>query len=687
MSDFETVKQRADIVDVVGSYVALQRAGRYFKACCPFHNEKTPSFYVYPERQSWHCFGACATGGDVFTFLEKKENLTPVEALRLLAERYGVMLERRDRKEAETATARLIEANEAAAQYFHSLLLNAAAGAPGRAYLEKRGLDAETVRAFQLGYSAEVWDGLRDHLRGRGFSDDEQVEAGLLTRGDRGVYDRFRGRLMFPIRDERGRVIGFGGRVLGDGTPKYLNTPQTPLFDKGATLFALDRAKDAIRAAGVVVVVEGYMDAITAHQHGIANVVATLGTALTERHVALLKRYARQVVLAMDADTAGIEAALRGEELVRKAAEADPDAPARVVVDWRSLVRVQATAPVEVRVFTVPQGKDPDEAIRADPDAFRELVSRAVPPFEFRLRHELAAIDRESPRERRALAGRLLPLVAAIADRAVQAQYLAQLAQATAIPEEVLAAEMRAAAGRSTRLPLREPVQPSVPSRERGPDAPASPEAGTHPPAPSPKAGPLPPSPSPPISGEGADLGGGGQSGGRSGWGVRAEITCLRLLLAYEGLRDVGMALVPDLFTDPANRALLLAWKAWPPPTLGETLDEAGREHLTRVLAERIPPYDEATAARAFADLVARLRLRLLDDRARLLAGAVREAGIDAAGEVVSRALAALVNDTTDDAADDSVASRWLKGVEVAQDRHALEAGLRARAPAPGDQG
>ena len=468
MSDFETVKQRADIVDVVGQYVNLIRSGRNFKACCPFHNEKTPSFHVDPERQSWHCFGACSTGGDVFTFIEKKENLSPVEALRLLAERYGVELQRRTRNPDEPATARLVEANEAAARYFHDLLLNAAAGEAARAYLATRGLDAETVRSFQLGFSPDSWDSLREHLRSRGFPVEEQVAAGLLSEGERGPYDRFRGRLMFPIRDERGRVIGFGGRVLGDGVPKYLNSPQTALFDKGGTLFALDRAKDAIRTAGAAVVVEGYMDAITAHQHGITNVVATLGTALTERHVALLKRYARQVVLAMDADAAGIEAALRGEELVRKAAETEGDGPAQVVVDWRNLVRVQAAAPVEVRVFTVPQGKDPDEAIRADPAAFRELTRLAVPPFEFRLRHELARIDRENPRERLALADRLLPLVAGVADRAMQAQYLARLAEATAIPEGTLAARMRGAQdqafGGDSALPMRERAPVPAPS-------------------------------------------------------------------------------------------------------------------------------------------------------------------------------------------------------------------------------
>lgn len=653
MSDFETVKQRADIADLIGQYATLVRAGRYFKARCPFHNEKTPSFYVYPDQQRWHCYGACSTGGDVFTFIEKKENLTPVEALRVLADRYGVQLTRHERHTDGPATARLVEANEAAAQYFHNLLL-IAAGEPARAYLASRGLDPDTVRAFQLGFSADTWDGLREHLLGRGFSVEEQEATGLLARGDRGVYDRFRGRLMFPIRDERGRVIGFGGRVLGDSVPKYLNTPQTALFDKGGTLYALDRAKDAIRATDAAVVVEGYMDAIAAHQHGITNVVATLGTALTERHVGLLKRYARQVVLAMDADAAGVEAALRGEELVRKAADAEGEDRAQVVVDWRNLVRVQAAAPVEIRVFTVPQGKDPDEAIRADPAAFRELTGRAVPPFEFRLRHELAAIDRESPRERLALADRLLPLVAGVADRAVQAQYLARLAQATAIPEEVLAARLRGTqdeGGRAAALPLRERVHSSrseaqrAASRASGPDPPAPPAPGTRNREP----------------------------------GTRTEATCLRLLLTYPVLREAGLALEEDVFTDPAKRALFLAWKASDPATLADELDDAGRAHLARVLAERLAPYDDATAARAFEDIVARLRLRWLEDRARLLAAAMHEAEatVDSA-DATARALAALAGSpAAGEGLEVEAVAQLLKGVELARHRYALEAELR----------
>ena len=445
MNDFELVKQRLDIVDVIGGYVSLQRAGRLFKAPCPFHQEKTPSFVVYPDRQFWKCYGACAIGGDVFAFVRKKENLTAVEALKLLAERAGIELTRRERAPGAAPSARMYEANEAAALFYHQLLLTSPVAEPARVYAEKRELSDQTIRDFQLGFAPDSFDSLRGYLTGKGYTPQELVAAGLLKAGERGQpYDQFRNRLMFPIRDDRGRVIGFGGRVFGDERPKYLNTPKTDIFDKGATLFALDRAKDAIRTAGMAVIVEGYMDAITAHQAGITHVIATLGTALTEQHVALLKRYTRDVVLSMDADAAGIQAALRGEEVVRRALERGETGDGEAVVDWRGLVRVQATAPVKVRVFSVPFGKDPDDLIRSDPDAFRRLADQATPPFEFRLRHELSRIDRSDPRERLALADAMLPLVAAVADRALQAQYLTRLAAVTTVPEPELLTRLAA---------------------------------------------------------------------------------------------------------------------------------------------------------------------------------------------------------------------------------------------------
>jgi DNA primase len=319
MSVVDEIKARLDIVDVVGSYVRLVKAGRQFKAVCPFHTEKTPSFTVSPDRQTWHCFGACSTGGDMFTFVQRKENTDFNSALRILADRAGVTIERESTRRDELRP--LYEANEAAAVYYHGLLLNE--GNQGRAYAESRGLNRQTLADFQIGFSPPAWDSLREHLYRKGFTEAHLIDAGLLVPSERGGYDRFRGRLMVPIRDDRGRVIAFGGRVLpgldadGAAGAKYINTPQTPIFDKGGTLYALDRAREASRASGTTVIVEGYMDVISAHQHGFRNVIASMGTALTDRQVAAVERLKPQrAVFAMDADAAGTAAALRDVQLV-----------------------------------------------------------------------------------------------------------------------------------------------------------------------------------------------------------------------------------------------------------------------------------------------------------------------------------------------------------------------------------
>jgi DNA primase len=306
LNEVEEIKARLDIVDVIGQYVTLQKAGRTFKAPCPFHNERTPSFVVSPDRQSWHCFGACGTGGDVFSFVMKREGIEFPDALRMLAERAGVKLqERRVSVEQDRQRERLYAANEAAAHFYRDLLLKGDAAGQARHYLEKRGLDTAAVEMFLLGYSSQGWEALRDHLKNHGFADREMLQAGLVIEGERGLHDRFRDRLMFAINDQKGRVIGFGARALDDALPKYINTSQTALFDKGGVLYALDRAQAAIRRDARAVIVEGYMDAIAAHQHRFDNVIAQMGTALTERQVRIVKKLANEIVLALDADAAG----------------------------------------------------------------------------------------------------------------------------------------------------------------------------------------------------------------------------------------------------------------------------------------------------------------------------------------------------------------------------------------------
>ena len=458
MSVIDEIKERLDLVDVVSGYVPLKKAGKNYKALCPFHTEKTPSFVVFPETQTWHCFGACSTGGDVFTFIERIEGVDFGEALRMLAERAGVELRPRSEAEVERAEAldRLRTLNATAAQYFHHLLMHTEAGATARTYLERRGIAPEAWEIFELGYAREEWDALIRYLVGQGYTLEELATAGLVVerRDGTGYYDRFRGRLMFPIRDVQGHVIGFGARALkAEDPPKYLNSPQTPLFDKGRVLYGLDRAHRAIRRAGRAVIVEGYTDVITAHSHGFENVVASLGTALTEEQLRLLKRYTRCFVLALDADAAGTEAMLRGLEVAQEALDTQP-----VPVPTASgYVRYESRLDAEIRILTLPAGKDPDELIRADADAWLRGVEAAVPVTEFVFRAFTADLDLNDPKAKSTAARRILPVIAEIGDPVERAHYLQKLARLVQVDERVLAHQLRAArsakAGRRRRDP------------------------------------------------------------------------------------------------------------------------------------------------------------------------------------------------------------------------------------------
>ncbi len=293
MSIIDDIKQRLDIVQVVSEYTKLQKSGRNYKALCPFHSEKTPSFFVFPERQSWHCFGACGTGGDIFSFVMRKDGVDFTQALHLLADKAGVMLTAKARPEKEARNQerqKLFEINEAAAQYYHDVLLNTPDGKTARDYATGRGLSLNTIEDFQLGFSPAGWDALKQYLKNKGYSDADLSLAGLLVeRDERSSYDRFRNRLIFPIRNLEGKIAGFGGRALDDSLPKYLNSPQTPIFDKSRSLYGIDRAKTAIVKKNQAVIVEGYMDAITAHQHEYDNVVASMGTAMTDKQLTILK--------------------------------------------------------------------------------------------------------------------------------------------------------------------------------------------------------------------------------------------------------------------------------------------------------------------------------------------------------------------------------------------------------------
>jgi DNA primase len=406
MSVIDEVKQKTDIVEIVGQYVTLRKSGRNLSAPCPFHSEKHPSFFVYPEQQSWHCFGACNTGGDVFSFIMKKEGYDFGEALRVLAERAGVELpayRREDaRKEEKDVYFRM---NEAAAVWFQNNLLNTAAAEKARQYVEQRGYTRETVNDFTLGYAPGEREALKTYLLEKGFEEKDLVTGGLLYQNEDGrTGDRFRGKLIIPIRDARGRVTGFGARVLDDSLPKYVNSPQTPTFDKSGTLYAIDRAAPSIRKQERAVFMEGYMDVLTAHQHGVTNAVASMGTAITETQVNILRRMSKNLVLAMDADAAGEEAMLR-------------------------TVGHENTLGAEIKVVVLPEGKDPDDVIRADAGEWEKLVEGAVPLLDFLFRKTTEGLDLSTAGDKSRAAEKLVPVLRNMNDTVRQAHYYQLLAR------------------------------------------------------------------------------------------------------------------------------------------------------------------------------------------------------------------------------------------------------------------
>ena len=440
MSAVDEIKSRIDIVDLISEYVPLKKAGRNYKALCPFHTEDTPSFIVFPESGTWHCFGACGTGGDIFTFIMKRENMDFGEALRFLARRAGVELAPRTPAQVaeEEKKERLRQIHTAAALYYHDKLLHSPEGQSARAYLEKRAIGAEMVERFQLGYAPAAWRNVSTYLMQKGYRRAELEQAGLIIVKEEGsYYDRFRGRLMIPIRDGRGQVIAFGGRALDDSEAKYINSPKTPLFNKSHVLFGLDLARESIRASGQAVVVEGYMDVIQAHQHGASNVVASMGTALTEAQVRLLKRFARIIILALDADTAGQKATLRGLDLSRQIMLHE------IVKIGPALVESQYSSEADVRIAVLPAGKDPDEVLRADPGQWARLIAEAQPIIDYYFRLVKSELDPTSPQSKSQAVKQLLPIIADLEDSVQRAHYLQKLARLVQVEEKTLAEALR----------------------------------------------------------------------------------------------------------------------------------------------------------------------------------------------------------------------------------------------------
>ncbi len=473
MTVIDDIKDRIDILDVVSETVKLKKSGRTYVGFCPFHaNTRTPSFVVWPESGTWKCFGACNTGGDVFTFLMKRDGLEFKDALHELGRRAGIEIVEEHKPEAEIEDrqlARLREAVAAAAHWFNYLLLNNSQAQIARDHLAKRGISTQTIETFQLGYSLESWDALHNHLLQKGFSNEELIDAGLLVQrederaGAMRVFDRFRNRVMIPIHDGKGRPIGFGARALkADDEPKYLNSPQTALFDKSRTLYALHAARQAMRDQKVAVIVEGYMDALAAHQHGFHNVVASLGTALTEHQFKQLQKLAPRIVLALDPDTAGINAMLRGLDVARETL----DREAAPIFNPRGLVGYAGKLQIDIRVLTVPNGKDPDELMEEDPNAWRSLVENAPPVVPFVIDALSAGRDLNDPREKARLSKEVLPIIRDVADPVEQAVYIQQLARRLKVDERAMFDQMRVVGSAPSKQQQRVVSVPETPKRD-----------------------------------------------------------------------------------------------------------------------------------------------------------------------------------------------------------------------------
>ena len=410
MSVVDDIKQRIDIVEFIGEFVTLQKSGHNFKSVCPFHSEKTPSFFVFPDRQTWHCFGACGTGGDIFTFVMKKEGVDFPQALRQLADRAGITLSTPDSRsdEKDRQKERLYDLNGAAASYYNNLLKDSQAARKARDYLVQRGVSEEIIEEFQLGYCRDSFDDLRNHLLGKGFSEQELVAAGVVKPRDdgSGSYDRFRNRLIFPIRNDKGRVLGFGARTLDDSQPKYLNSPQTQLFDKGSIIYGIDRAKTAIRKEDYAIVVEGYMDVLASHQYGWRNTVASMGTALTQKQISSLKKLTTHIILALDADIAG-------EEATKRFAES---------------IDAENALGSELKVVVPATGKDPDEEIRNNSESWTLAIQNARPLVDFVVFSVLNKVNLESATDKSVAVKTLLPLIADINDSIRRSHYLNMIA-------------------------------------------------------------------------------------------------------------------------------------------------------------------------------------------------------------------------------------------------------------------
>ena len=564
MTVIDDIKSRLDITDVVSKYVTLQRSGPNSKANCPFHQEKTPSFYVFPDRQSWRCFGACATGGDVFSFVMRAENLEFKDTLERLAQQAGVELpKRQERAEQRSAT----DINEEARVYFQRLLASDR-GKPARDYLERRGLSQEAVEKFEMGLSPGDGQSLRNHLERQGFSPQQMDLAGVTRTMDSGQQrDLFRGRLMFPIRNGQGGLGGFGARALDDSQPKYLNSPRSPVFDKSRILYALHLAKDSARQQGVVIV-EGYMDAIAAHEKGFTNVVASMGTAITEHQVAEIRRITGDVTMALDADAAGQQATLRSLDSSWRVFQSP------VAGRARGSTLFQRPEMADLKIAVMPEGQDPDDLIRRSPEDWRELIEHGTPLVEYLLGALSRESDPSTPQGKAHIVGVVLPLIQAVPEPFQQDHYFQKLADTLNVTRESLLASIdRPRTARRTAN--------SGPTQRR----PAAP-------------------------------------GPTKTQGDPVEEYCLSLLLRHsEQLGAEADALRPEYFRRLENREILNQWMWFcergefqPAKSLSEFVGEELQEALEDLLQREYPPLEPHRLSAAFQTCVTNLEARYLRD-------------------------------------------------------------------------
>jgi DNA primase len=415
----EEIKSRLDIVDIIKEYVELEKVGSNLRALCPFHAEKTPSFFVSPTRQSWRCFGGCNDGGDMFDFVMKIEGVEFPEALRILAKKAGVEIKRTN-PETVTEKENFYKLYQLATKFFERQLEASKRGKKAKQYILDRGISEEAINNWRLGYSPDSWQSLSEFLISKGFKRDKIIDSGLAIKKDDHSYDRFRGRIMFPIMNTSGRPIAFGGRIFGDSedTAKYMNSPQTLLYDKSKVLYGIDKAKVEIRRQNKAILVEGYTDVIMAHQAGFKNVVSTSGTALTKKQLNILSRYSQNLFTCFDMDNAGISATKKGIEMARALG-------------------------FDVQVITLPSGDDPADLIKKDSDQWKKRVKEAKDAMQFYFEAACEGKDLDNPKDKKDIAKELLPLIKKLPNNIEKSHWAKKLAKKLDVPEEAIYNQLR----------------------------------------------------------------------------------------------------------------------------------------------------------------------------------------------------------------------------------------------------